>query len=139
MKKWCLMKLNNEKLIMVFWIGIILLIWQVSTSYGGISSLILPGPKQVALTLFDSIINGDLLYQTYYSLKIISVGMLIATVLAIIIALASQRYVLIKGLAKVMAVIGHPLPALAILPLITRSPMRMVIACTALSSGKGNT
>lgn len=109
---------NKEKLILLFWIVLILLIWQLAATSGGISSLLLPSIGDVAATLADSFLNGDLAYQLYYSLKIILTGILIAVFSAILLALASQKYMMIAGLAKVLSAIGHPLPALALLPLI---------------------
>jgi len=110
--------MNKEKWIIVFWIALILIIWQLAATVGGISSLLLPGPGEVASTLTDSFLHGDLAYQLYYSLKVILIGILIAVAAAILLALASQKYLMIAGLAKVLSAIGHPLPALALLPLV---------------------
>jgi len=111
-------KKNKEKLIILFWIIVLLTIWQLAATVGGISRLLLPGIGDVASTLIDALLNGDLLYQIYYSMKVILIGLLIAIFLATILALASQRYMMISGLSKVLSTIGHPLPALALLPLI---------------------
>ena len=109
---------KKEKILIIIWVIIIGAIWQISSTSRGVSSLLLPSPRDVAYTLFDSIANGDLLYQTYFSLKIIVIGIFIAVFLGITLALASQRFIAISALTKVLAIIGHPLPALAILPLI---------------------
>lgn len=113
-----MLKMSKEKWIIIFWIVLILVIWQLAAATGRISSLLLPGPWEVAATLADSFLYGDLAYQLYYSLKIILIGILIAMIAAILLALASQKYLMIAGLAKVLSAIGHPLPALALLPLI---------------------
>jgi len=103
---------------MGFWVVFFLALWQISATWGGVSSLVLPSLGEVGVTLVDSLLNGDLLYQIYYSLKVIVMGMVIATLLALVLSLAAQRYLLIAGLGKVLALVGHPLPALALLPLI---------------------
>lgn len=113
-----MLKKNKEKLIILFWIAMILLIWQLAATAGGVSSLLLPSIGEVLSTLTDSVLHGDLAYQLYYSLKIIVIGMLIAILAAILLAMASQKSMMIAGLAKVLSAIGHPLPALALLPLI---------------------
>lgn len=113
-----MLKKNKEQLIILFWIAMFLLTWQLAATVGGVSSLLLPSIGEVASTLADSVLHGDLAYQLYYSLKVILIGILIAILSAILLALASQKYMMIAGLAKVLSAIGHPLPALALLPLI---------------------
>lgn len=112
------LKKNKEKLIIVFWVAAILAVWQFAATIGGVSDLLLPSIGTVASTLADSFLHGDLPYQLYYSLRVIIIGIVIAVFLAILLALASQKFVMINGLAQVLCAIGHPLPALAILPLI---------------------
>lgn len=109
---------NKEKWIILFWIAMILIIWELAATVGGISSLLLPDIRDVAVTLSDSFLHGDLAYQLYDSMKVILTGILIAVFAAILLALASQKSLLIAGLAKVLSAIGHPLPALALLPLV---------------------
>lgn len=115
------MKINREtkeKLIVVFWVVVLFAVWQLAVSLGGVSRLLLPGPKEVFFTLMESFLYGDLLYQLYYSLKIILIGLLIALFVGISLALAAEKSMMVAGLSKVLSVIGHPLPALALLPLI---------------------
>lgn len=114
--KWTREK--KEQLIIIFWVVAFLGLWQAAVTVGGISPLILPSPREVTETFFDSLVNGDLIYQIYYSLKVILLGIFIALILALLLAFASQRYLMISGLTKVLSAIGHPLPALALLPLI---------------------
>lgn len=113
-----LTKEKKEKLIDLFWVIVFLAVWEYAAVYGGISKLLLPSIEDVLLTLWDSLINGDLLYQLYFSLKVILVGMIIATLLSMALAFSSQKYMMIEGLTRVLSNIGHPLPALALLPLI---------------------
>jgi NitT/TauT family transport system permease protein len=109
---------NKEKIIIAFWVIALFAVWQLAISIGGISRLLLPGPKEVFVTLMESFLHGDLLYQLYYSLKVILMGLVIALFLGILMALAAEKSMMIAGLTRVLSVIGHPLPALALLPLI---------------------
>ena len=113
-----ILKNNKEKIIIIFWVIMILAVWQLAATVGGVSNLLLPSIGDVASTLTDSFLHGDLAYQLYYSLKVIMIGIVIAVLSAILLALASQKYMMIAGLSKVLSAIGHPLPALALLPLI---------------------
>lgn len=111
-------KKSKEKLIVLFWILVLLAAWQLTVMSGAVSGLLLPGIGDVASVLIDSFLHGDLPYQVYYSLKVIAIGIAIAVILAILLAMASQKNMMIAGLARVLTALGHPLPALALLPLI---------------------
>ncbi|MBR0597174.1 ABC transporter permease [Sinanaerobacter chloroacetimidivorans] len=111
-------KKSKEKLIIIFWIFVMLIIWQLAATIGGISSLLLPSIGDVAAALTDSFLHGDLAYQLYYSLRVILIGIVIAILSAILLAFAAQKSMIMSGLVKVLSAIGHPLPALALLPLI---------------------
>ena len=100
------------------WVLFLLGLWQIAHTLEWVSPLLLPGPAQVLETLGDSLVRGDLAYQIGYSLTIIITGILAATALGILMALASQHSKILEGLVKVLSVMGHPLPALALLPLI---------------------
>lgn len=109
---------KKRKLIILFWVVVLFATWQGISMTGAVSPLLLPSIGDVISTLIDSSLHGDLLYQLYYSLKVILLGMLIAMLFALSLALASQKYMMIEGLSRVLSGIGHPLPALALLPLI---------------------
>lgn len=111
-------KKTKERFINIFWVLVLLAIWQLAATVGGVSALLLPSIGDVAATLADSFLHGDLAYQLYYSLKVIFIGIVIAIFSALLLALASQKSMFFSGLVKVLSAIGHPLPALALLPLI---------------------
>src|SRR5665648_110608 len=109
---------KKKKFIIAFWVIALFTTWGIVSITGSISRLLLPSISEVISTLIDSSLHGDLLYQLYYSLKVILIGMMFALLFALSLALASQKYMMIEGLSKVLSGIGHPLPALALLPLI---------------------
>ncbi|HML36393.1 MAG TPA: ABC transporter permease subunit [Bacillota bacterium] len=111
-------KKNKERLAILFWVLVILAAWELAATAGGVSPLLLPSIGDVASTLADSFLHGELAYQLYFSLRVIVTGIVIAVLAAILLALAAQRWLLASGLVKVLSAIGHPLPALALLPLI---------------------
>lgn len=109
---------KKEKIIVIFWVVALLGLWQLSAASGRISPLLLPGIPEVIRTLADSLVHGDLLYQLYFSLKVILLGICLSVVLAVLFALAAQKSLFIKGFCDVLCSIAHPLPSLALLPLI---------------------
>ncbi|MEG0542343.1 MAG: ABC transporter permease, partial [Angelakisella sp.] len=66
----------------VFWIVLLLAVWEVTVKVCKVSPLLFPAVEQVAATLWEGLTSGDLLYQSAYSLGIIGLGLLIALVLA---------------------------------------------------------
>lgn len=102
----------------IFWVLVLLAVWEISVKLFSVSPMLFPPVELVCKTLWDSFISGDLLYQTAYSLGIIVLGMLIATVLAVILALLSTRFRIAGSLIDTLTAIMHPLPGLALLPLI---------------------
>ena len=112
-------KLRKNKLaVRSLWVALILLIWQLVVMLTGISPLLFPSPIKVAAVLYSSIVNGDLLYQALFSLLIIVQGLCIGTALAFLLALFSMRFIVAEDLIDTICAIFHPLPGIAILPLI---------------------
>ncbi|MEG0852649.1 MAG: ABC transporter permease subunit [Angelakisella sp.] len=102
----------------VFWIVLLLAVWEVTVKVCKVSPLLFPSVEQVAATLWEGLTSGDLLYQSAYSLGIIGLGLLIALVLAFVLALLSVQYPVAGSLIDTITAIAHPLPGLALLPLI---------------------
>lgn len=102
----------------VFWISLLLIIWEASVTLLHISPLLFPSVEEVLLTLGQGLLSGDLLYQTAYSLGIIGAALMISMVLAIILALCSSMSKIADSLIDTLTTLAHPLPGLALLPLI---------------------
>ena len=67
----------------------LLLLWQVLSSLGILNPQFLPSPLNVGRELIDSLINQNLLFDVFASLKRVVIGFLIAAVLGIGIGLFS--------------------------------------------------
>lgn len=102
----------------VFWVAVLLVLWEAGVRLFSVSPLLFPSVGLVLQTLWESLTSGDLLYQAAYSLGIILLGMLIATVAAVALALAATRWRVAGSLIDTLTAIMHPLPGLALLPLI---------------------
>lgn len=102
----------------VLWVLLLLAAWEAGVKLLHVSPLVFPPVEQVIQTLVDSLLRGDLLYQTAYSLGIILLGILIAGILAVLLALAASRSRAAASFIDTLTAIMHPLPGLALLPLI---------------------
>lgn len=110
--------LHNKYVQRILWIVLFLILWEVLARSGRYSSLIFPPLNQILKALQDSLLNGELLTQAFYSLKLISQGFLIAVLIALVMASLSFASRTVEGLVETLLSIAHPLPGIALLPLI---------------------
>lgn len=112
--KW----LENRTLQRVFWVGLFLVLWELIASSGRYDPLIFPSLKAILKTLAVSVVDGDLVKQTFYTLMLIFEGFLIALGMALILAVLAYFSKIGEGLVDTLLAIAHPLPGLALLPLV---------------------
>lgn len=113
------LKLRKNRLcIRLFWVAVLLAVWEIGVRVTGVSPLLFPSIGEVLRVLWDSAVNGDLLWQAGFSLWVILLGMLIGLALALVLALLSMRFVAAGDLIDTLTAIAHPLPGIAVLPLV---------------------
>ena len=98
--------------------AVLLAIWEISVKACHVSPLLFPPVEAVLATLWEGFTKGDLLQQSLYSFGIIALGLVIALVLAFVLALLSVQFRIAGSLIDTITAIAHPLPGLALLPLI---------------------
>lgn len=102
----------------LFWMLVLLLIWEGGVRLTGVSPLLFPSVGEVMRVLVDSALHGDLVWQAGFSLWIIFLGMVIGLGLGFVLALLSMRFPVAGDLIDTISAIAHPLPGIAVLPLI---------------------
>lgn len=102
----------------IFWCIILIIIWQIVYSTGKFSPLIFPSVFEILNSLFKSIISGEIIYGTIYSLNLILKGLCIGLILAVSLSALSILFKSFRGLVDTLVSIAHPLPGIALLPLI---------------------
>ncbi len=102
----------------IFWTCVLLLFWEIGVKFSHVSPLLFPSVEDVLMTLFQDLFHGDLILQTISSLEIIGIGMLIAAILSLLFSLFALLHPFAEGLIDTITTIAHPLPGLALLPLI---------------------
>ena len=80
--------------------------------------MLFPSVEQVAVTLWRGLVQGGLAWQAAYSVWIILEGLVIGGALAFLLALASVRWPVAASFVDTVTAIAHPLPGLALLPLL---------------------
>jgi NitT/TauT family transport system permease protein len=113
-----LFQMTNKYRQRLLWIIVLALIWQLTAVSGVFSELIFPGLDQIFLALIESFKDGDLIKQIGFSLSIIMQGLFLATAAALILALTAYFSKSAAGLIDTLTALAHPLPGIALMPLI---------------------
>lgn len=111
-------KMRKKWLERLCWIGLFLCLWEGSVKLFRVSPMLFPPVEKVFSVLMEGLLRGELLWQTLYSVWIIAVSLVISAVLALGLALAAGRHPLAASLIDTVTALAHPLPGLALLPLI---------------------
>lgn len=101
-----------------FWGILLAFIWQLTAVSGIFSELIFPGLDQILIVLFKSLQDGTLIKQIVFSLSVIAQGLFLASIMALIFALISYFSSTAAGLIDTLTALAHPLPGIALMPLI---------------------
>ena len=102
----------------IFWCLCFLLIWELWVKLFHVSPMLFPSVEQVFCTLWEDLVHGSLLGQTLSSLWLIALGLGIALVLSLGFSLLSLASPVFMSMTDTLTSMAHPLPGLALLPLI---------------------
>lgn len=100
------------------WIILMLVAWEVTAKLAPVSPLAFPSLELILAALVDSAINGDILMQMAFSLGLILIGLGIGVVLAFLMSFLSVVSPVFASFTDTCVSIFHPLPGIALLPLI---------------------
>lgn len=99
-------------------IGVFLVMWQLLATSGLYSSALLPTVDSVFRVLIQEVMNGELTMAIAYSFWVIFKGLLISLALSIILVGLSRINSWLDEWVSFLITIAHPLPGIAILPLV---------------------
>lgn len=109
---------GNKNRIRLAWIVILLALWELIPRLGLISPLVLPSFSKVLLGTVQGFLEGELLLQLAQSLLIIGIGLMLGSIIGLILSYLGYFYPLIDGLMDILSSMLHPLPGIALLPVI---------------------
>jgi ABC-type nitrate/sulfonate/bicarbonate transport system permease component len=113
MKKWASIKANLPALV---FIASLIAGWELVTRVAGVPAYILPAPSAIALALAEN--YALLLEHTRVTLTAVLGGLVLAIVIALVLAVAMDRWKLIKEAFYPVLVISQAVPIFALAPLI---------------------
>ncbi|MTI47191.1 ABC transporter permease [Sporosalibacterium faouarense] len=110
--------INNKYILRLFWIVILGIIWQVVALSQVFNPTSFPRIETILSSLIHDVTNGDIILQTLYSLSLIFRGVAAALIIAIVLSGLSAISQTFEGFVETLIAIAHPLPGIALLPLI---------------------
>lgn len=102
----------------VFWIILLLAVWEMASRLGLVNKYILPPFSQVFMNMISEIFHKALGLQILNSLRIIIEGFLISVFGGIAIGVLCIWSKTIESLFQAISMVMNPLPGIAILPLV---------------------
>lgn len=111
---------NKNSLFGKKWVWAIFLLaaWEAFARFGGVSPLAFPSLVDIGKSLISSIQSGEILQQTGFSLGLILWGLGLALIMALALATLSLLSQSVDALTDTLVSIFHPLPGIALLPLV---------------------
>ncbi len=97
---------------------ILIIIWEVIAKSSMFETSLFPDVGSILNALIVSFTKGNLLEECIFSLKIITIGMIIGLLGAVLLVYISRTSSLVNSFVETLAAIAHPLPGIALLPLI---------------------
>lgn len=102
----------------LFWLFILAFCWQFIAWSGYFSELIFPGLDQILISLGESLKDGILIKQLFFSLTIIAQGLILSIIIALILSITAYFSKSFASLLDTITALAHPLPGIALMPLI---------------------
>lgn len=102
----------------VFWIVVIIIIWESVSRLGIISPYVLPPFSKVVTQLFGELQDGSIIIQVMNSFRIVVLGLLVSLIISIIVLILCDKFKNFEYFTRTVCNILSPLPSVAILPLV---------------------
>lgn len=97
---------------------VLILLWQFVYMMDVYPSAVFPSVFEILNEFIQGLMDGSLILSVYYSLKMLLFGILITMFLALILVALSEVSEIFKDLLEILLTIAHPLPGIAIIPLV---------------------
>lgn len=97
---------------------VILALWELSSRFGLVDARIVPPPSEVAMTIADMIVNGELLHDTGVTVARFLIGMVVGVVPGVFVGLTMGLFSWARaGLNPLVGALSNA-PRIALFPLI---------------------
>ncbi len=110
--------LSKKTVQKIIWFVSLMAIWELFTRVGHVNPMLLPPLSVVFSVMIKGLVQGDLLFQLGQSLLMVFAGLGTAFLMALIMAYAGYFSRWLGSLFELLAGILHPLPGIALLPVV---------------------
>ncbi len=112
------MELNDlaDPLKSIYSVVLLILLWEFASRSGLVHWYFLPPFSAVLGTFFDLLVSGEMLTNTYLTLKRAFVGLVIASLLGVTIGVLSVRSAVVDWFFDPLITIGYPIPKITLIP-----------------------
>ncbi len=102
----------------IFWIVVIIIIWESVSRLGIISPYVLPPFSKVVMQLVEEFRDGSIIMQVINSFRIVLSGLIISLLISIIVLILCDKFKYFENFTRTICNILSPLPSVAILPIV---------------------
>lgn len=102
----------------IFWIIVLIVIWEFVSKTGIISSYVLPPFSKVFMQLVNEVKDFSIIIQVLNSFKIVLMGIIISLTLSFFILILIDKIKVFEYFIRTISNILSPLPSVAILPIV---------------------
>ncbi|MGD9867142.1 MAG: ABC transporter permease [Hyphomicrobiales bacterium] len=110
--------LKQKRVQQMLFLALALCLWEAIARSDLVTPLLFPSVPAILDALWRSIVNGELLLRAYWSLYLIGSGFVIAIALATVAAGLAMWSNTVKNLVETIMTVMHPLPGIALFPVI---------------------
>ena len=104
--------------IQLLWLLGLLAVWEIASRATLVNPLLLPPASAVIIRLFRGLLDGTLFLQWAQSVGLVLAGMLLGGLIGLALACLDYFFVLSRPGLSLFSSMMHPLPGIALLPLI---------------------
>jgi NitT/TauT family transport system permease protein len=112
------MPFPNRTVRQALFIIVLAVIWESVASTGYVPPLLFPRFSHVIQALIKETLNGEVLGRTWFSLSLVACGLSLATASAVVATALAMCSPLASECIETLMAILHPLPGIAILPIV---------------------
>lgn len=102
----------------LIFILIVLMSWEAIVKFGHYNPLLFPSLRSIGSAFVCDVLNAKLIGAVGYSFWIIGKGLLLAFFIALVLVFLSRSHEICDDIVALIVTIAHPLPGIAILPLV---------------------
>lgn len=102
----------------IIWVSAGIILWEITVRLGRVSHQIMPSVMTIVQRMISGLIDGTLLLQLLQSIAYVIAGVVVGLVFALVMAILGYFNHWLANLFDVYASILHPLPGIALLPIV---------------------